>query len=307
MKIAMPQQKSRSVFIVLAFLIVINVFALAVARTLSTPQLLEVIFFDIGQGDSILIKTPSRHKILIDGGPDNGVIEKLAKTMPFWDRTIDLVVLTHPDKDHVAGLIDVFKRYKVDNVLWTGVVRDTLEYKKWVGALEKEQSRIVISQSGQRIRLFSKGQSSERTVYFDILNPSDRLEGLEFDKSNDTAVVARMYFKDNSFLFTGDIGFSAEEKMVSSKIELNSDILKVGHHGSKYSTGDFFLEKVLPSMAVIQVGKNSYGHPAPETLERLEKFDIDTLRTDTDGDIEIISDGNNIQVKNENEKRKTIK
>ena len=307
MKIAMPQQKSRSVFIILVFLAVINIFALTVVRTLSAPQLLEVDFFNVGQGDSIFIKTPSRHKILIDGGPDNGVIEKLAKTMPFWDRTIDLVVLTHPDKDHVAGLIDVFKRYRVDNVLWTGVVRDTLEYKKWVGVLEKEQASIVIAQSGQRIKSSSSGQSSERTVYFDILNPSDRLEGLEFDKSNDTAVVARMYFKDNSFLFTGDIGFSAEEKMVSSKIELNSDILKVGHHGSKYSTGDFFLEKVLPSVAVIQVGKNSYGHPAPETLEKLGKFDIDILRTDTGGDIEIISDGNNIQVKNENEKRKTIK
>src|SRR3989344_5904007 len=110
--------------IILSGLAVINILAWIVVYDLSKPAFLEVVFFDVGQGDAIFIETPERHQVLIDGGPDSVILEKLARSMPFWDRTIDLIILTHPEADHLTGLLDVLARYKAKNILWTGVVRD---------------------------------------------------------------------------------------------------------------------------------------------------------------------------------------
>ncbi len=284
--------KKNLVFYIFGFLVLLNVLAGIAALDLSKTRFLEVNFFDVGQGDAIFIESPRRHQILIDGGPGSAILEKLGKEMPFWDRTIDLVILTHPERDHLAGLLEVLKRYKVENILWTGVVRDTQEFKEWEKAIEEEKTNVRIAQSGQRITILSE------KLYLEILYPFENLTGQELKNSNNTSIVSRVVFNENSFLFTGDIQKSAEKELTENGKELNSDILKVSHHGSKNSNTKEFIEKVLPEIAVISVGKgNSYGHPHQEVLDILESYGIRVLRTDQQGDIKIISDGKILKIK----------
>ena len=283
----MMKLQRKSVFLILGILIVFNVYVWTVVYELTRPQFLEVVFFDIGQGDAIFIETPEGHQILIDGGPTSAILEKLGQEMPFWDRTIDLVVLTHPEHDHIAGLIEVLKRYDVDCVLWTGVVRDTGEYKEWKRLLKEEDAEVKIATLGQKI--------VTPEAYFDILHPFEDLEGKEAKNTNNSSIALRLVFGENSFIFTGDLYKSIERQITDRGLYISSDVLKVGHHGSKTSTREEFLEKVNPKIAVISVGKdNRYGHPHPEVLEVLDKYGITVLRTDRDGDIKIISDGSEI-------------
>ncbi|PJE69270.1 hypothetical protein COU96_00635 [Candidatus Shapirobacteria bacterium CG10_big_fil_rev_8_21_14_0_10_38_14] len=279
------------------FLFLLDVFVWQEVFTLAGPQNLKVDFLDVGQGDSVFIETPQKHQILIDGGPSSAVLQKLSERMPFWDKEIDLVILTHPESDHMQGLFGVLQRYKVDYVLWTGIARSTPEFQKWVSVLSQNRAKIITATAGTKI----KAGNTE----IDILFPFENLAGKELkDTSNDTCVVSKLIYGKDSFLFTGDISSVAEKKLVeiaSSQAprndDLNSDVLKVAHHGSKYSTSDIFLENVRPKIAVISVGaKNTYGHPTPEVLQRLQKFGIQTLRTDTNGDINMVSDGNNIKL-----------
>jgi len=288
-------KKKNSVLIILTILFSLNVLAWLTVYDLSRPQLLEVTFFDVGQGEAIFIETPSRYQILIDGGPSSLILEKLAENLPFWDRTIDLIILTHPEHDHLAGLIEVLKRYKVENILWTGVVRDTSEYKEWIKLIKNEGAEIKIAQASQRINL----SAYEVNRYIDVLYPFENLEGQEFKNSNNTSIVAKLIFGENSFLFTGDAYQSVEKKLVDKKTDLASDILKVGHHGSKTSNSEAFIKQVSPEIAVISVGKdNSYHHPHQETLDTLEKYGIKILRTDKNGDIKIISNGESYEISN---------
>ena len=297
----MNKNIKKFIFSILAFLFLFNVLAWLVVFELAKPKFLEVIFFDIGQGDAIFIVTPQKHQILIDGGPDSTILEKLAKEMPFWARSIDLLILTHPEKDHLFGLIEVLKRYRVENILWTGVLRDTSGYKEWTNLLEKEEAKIFIARAGQKIKW-------SRTIldHLEILYPFEILEGKEFKNTNDTSIVAKLVFGEISFLFTGDAGKSVENELIGEYslsnwpefAILDSDVLKVGHHGSKTSTGDEFVQQVSPKIAVISAGKgNPYGHPHQEVLEVLEKYGIKILRTDLDGDIKIFFDGISLQVK----------
>ncbi|MCH8741514.1 MBL fold metallo-hydrolase [Patescibacteria group bacterium] len=284
-------QRNNDALVVLGILFFFNILAWIAVYDLSQPRFLEVTFFDVGQGDSIFIETPQGHQILIDGGPSSIILEKLAEEMPFWDRTIDLIILTHPEHDHLAGLLQVLERYKVDYILWTGIVRDTNENKEWRKLIEEEGAEIKIVQAGQEIRL---GEG----IYFDILNPFENLEGKEFKNSNNTSIISLLVFNQNSFLFTGDAYKSVEKKIIGADANLKTDVLKVGHHGSKTSTSEEFIEQILPKIAVISVGKsNRYGHPHQETLAILKEYGIRVLRTDEEGDIKIISDGANLKIK----------
>ena len=224
--------------LLLGILLLANLLAWTAVYELNQPQLLEVVFFDVGQGDSIFIETAQDTQILIDGGPDSTVLERLGEEMPFWDRTIDLIVLTHPDHDHVAGLIEVLKAYQVENILWTGVVRDGVEYGEWRECIENEGARIIIAEAGQRIKAGN--------VSLNVLYPFENLEGERIKSLNNTSVITRLVFNDNSFLFTGDAFKSIERKLINENIELKSDVLKVGHHGSKTSSADEFIQEVLP-------------------------------------------------------------
>ncbi len=270
----------------LGILVFLNIIAWTAVFHLSQPGVLKVVFFDVGQGDSIFIETPERLQVLIDGGPDLTVLEKLAKEMPFYDRTIDLIILTHPEHDHLFGLLEVLKRYKVKNILWTGIIRNTAEWQEWKNLIEKERAEIKIAESGQKIIL-----QEEPLILFNTLYPFENLDGKEVKDSNDTSIVASLIFGAHSFLFTGDITKKTEQELVAQDVYLNSVVLKIAHHGSKTSSSEEFLESVFPEVAVLSVGENKYGHPSPEVLARLEKFGIEVLITRESGDIKFISDG----------------
>ena len=275
--------------IFLVFLFCANIFAWSIVYDLNQVELLQVNFFDVGQGDSIFIQTPHGYQILIDGGPTDAVLEKLGSVMNFWDKSIDVVVLTHPDHDHIAGLIEVLKKYKVDIVLWNGALKETGESNEWERLLQEEfiESKIV----------FSGYQINTPMVTLDILHPSENLENIKVKNVNNSSVVIRVIFEDTSFLLTGDIDSSIEKEILEKENLISSDVLKIAHHGSKTSSSEEFVKTVNPTIAVISVGENnSYNHPYPTVLELLDKYDISILRTDLVGDIRITSDGKNIKI-----------
>jgi competence protein ComEC len=247
---------------------------------------LEVCFLDIGQGDSFFIETSQGHQILIDGGPDNTLTEKLEERMPFWDRTIDLVILTHSDKDHLFGLLEVLKNYEVDNILWTGALGKSLLFEEWQEAIENEGAKIWIAKKGLIVSL--PGQR-----YFEVLYPFQSLEGRQVSAINDTSIVMMLNTDREKILFTGDISKKIEHLLLEEGILLKADILKVPHHGSKTSSSEEFLGAVEPNLAIISVGRdNSYGHPSPIVLSRFEEFGIKILQTSKEKDICLIQKKN---------------
>jgi competence protein ComEC len=274
---------------ILLILICCNLLAWSVVFDLVDLGELEVNVFDIGQGDSIFIETKNGYQILIDGGPTDKVLEKLGQKMFPWDRTIDLVILTHPDHDHIAGLIEVLKRYKVNYVLWNGLLKENGECEEWENVLKDKKINNKVISSGNQI------QTPE--LYFDVLYPFEKLKREEVKDFNDTSLVLRLIFNETSFLFMGDLSSLGENDLLEKGIEIDSDVLKVGHHGSKSSSSDEFIAKVNPIIGLISVGRdNRYNHPSEKVLEVLNKYDINVLRTDLNGDIEIISDGKNIKI-----------
>lgn len=265
LNMSIPKVKNKKiVWIVIGVLVMVNVVAWVVVWELGERGELEVVFFDVGQGDSIFIETKNGFQVLIDGGPGLAVLEKLGQEMPFYDRTIDLVILTHPEHDHMFGLLEVLKRYQVKNILWTGIVRETTEWKEWNRLIEKEAvptrgqgARLLIAEAGQKIDI-------SQDIYLEILYPFESLEGLKVKDSNDTSIVVELVFGENKILLTGDISRKIEKQIIEKYDDLELDILKVAHHGSKSSTSLEFLEMVSPDRAVISVGDNQWGHPHSE-------------------------------------------
>lgn len=239
---------------------------------------LMVIFFDVGQGDAILI-SQGNNQLLIDGGKDGKIIlEKLGKYIPFWDRNIEAVIATHPDQDHIGGLVDVAKAYNISAVLETGAQSDSQTYKSWEESVNNGKIEKIEAGRGISINFPYGGAKAE------ILYPSLSVELSDKSNANQFSVVMKLKFGENSFLFTGDL--PAEQELDLIKNGVKSGILKVAHHGSKYSTSEEFLDAVNPEEAVISVGKNnSYGHPSPEIIERLLKHSVKIWRTDEIGDI----------------------
>ena len=243
---------------------------------------------------AILIQTPSGQDILIDGGPDPPKINlELSERLPFWDRTIDLVVCTQPQADHVTGLVEVLQRYRVQRVLDPGVSYDSAIYQEWLRLIEDKGIEYDVAHAGQEIDLGSG-------VKMEVLNPPERLwEGTDDDIDNN-GVVLRLGWGDVSLLFTADIRAEAEFELVGQRANLKSTVLKLAHHGSHTSTSQQFLAAVDPEVAVICVGAaNPFGHPGPDVLERLigRLGDDNVYRTGQDGTIEFITDGETLWVK----------
>lgn len=236
---------------------------------------LKVIFIDVGQGDAILI-TQGSHQVLIDGGWDeNLVLEKLGKFIPFWDRQIEAVVATHPDKDHIGGIIGILKAYEVKAIIQTSAHSPSQIYTAFEEAVKNEKANQIEALKGMKIKFSNK-------ALLEVIYPSFSAEDSNSNSSNETSVVARFDFGESSFLFTGDLPSSCEKNLEFGEI----DFLKVAHHGSKYSTSAEFLDKIKPREAIISAGKNnSYGHPHRETLERLWGKAVKIWRTDEVGDI----------------------
>jgi competence protein ComEC len=245
--------------------------------------LMKVDFLDVGQGDAIFIQTHSGNQILIDGGPSSQVLSELGKSMPPFDRIIDLLILTHPDADHVTGLVEVMKRYKVKKILFTGVQVDTGVDREFEKLIDQNRVEKIYAQQGQRIWL-------DNSTVFDIYWPGPQpREAIK--SANDTSIIGKLSFGQTQILLTGDASSKVED-VILPMFNLDSDLLKVGHHGSKTSTGPDFLQEVTPEFAVIQAGAdNTYGHPTTEVLTALTSHTSQISRTDTEGTVRFVSDG----------------
>lgn len=251
---------------------------------------LHVYFLDIGQGDGIFIQTPSGRQVLIDGGESpQHLFSELGAVMPFWDRTIDLVVLTHPDGDHMFAQIDLPDRYKIDTALETKDSVDNLDSLPWRAAMQTDGTAVQLHQAGDWIDL-GNGVSLHT-----IWPPPEGYRGL--DEDNENSIVMKLVYGEFSVLLTGDAGLPSEAVWLKQGIDLTADVLKVGHHGSRSSTGPNFARAVDPQLAVIQVGENTYGHPNREVLDILAGREI--LCNVIHGRVHISSDGRSMEVETE--------
>lgn len=248
---------------------------------------LEVRFLDVGQGDAIFLEFPDGKQMLIDGGPDEKVLERLQQAMPFWDRSIDIVISTHADLDHSAGLVSVLSHYKVDTIIWNGIEAATKVFTDLKQAMENTGANVFVGGYGMRVKLSD-------VAYFEILNPVRKTAPAKtLNGQNHYSLVLRLVYGDDTFLFTGDIEREDEYRMIESNTRLASEVLKVPHHGSKTSSSELFLEEVNPKVAVISVGRNNpYGHPHEAILQRFKKYGIKVRRTDEEGDVTVWSNGN---------------
>ena len=269
---------------------VITILVWIAAVSLKPDYKLHVSIYDIGQGDSIFIETYRGNQILIDGGPDGTILSKLGSDMPFYDRTIDLIVLTHPHADHVSGLVEVLRRYRVKHVLFTGVAYDTQVYKRFRELVAELKISVTLAQAGQRVYL------DDATV-LDILHPLALITDKTVKDVNESSIVAKLSFGTVDFLLTGDASVANERAMIAGGYAMDAEVLKVGHQGSRTSTDPQFLHAVSADFAVISVGEdNRYGHPHEEVVTRLEQSGLTLLRTDKDGDVRFKSDGKNLSV-----------
>ncbi len=268
----------------LAGLVIVN--ALVVVQ-LSARQsgVLTVSFLDVGQGDAILIEGPTGVNVLVDGGPDRSVVRELPRIMGPLDRQLDMVVATHPDKDHIGGLSDVFLLYDVDTLLTPGLASDTDGYDRFVATVANESGlQSYLAHAGQKISLGGG-------AYMEVLYPNKDVSRLK--ATNDASIALRVVYGDTSFLLTGDLSSNVEDTLVKvGDGSLKSDVLKAGHHGSKYSTSAKWLSQVAPSVVVVSAGKeNTHGHPAPEVLQRIERQGAAVVSTIEEGTITFVSDG----------------
>jgi competence protein ComEC len=274
-------------------LLIVAVLVWSVVLTMPDDKL-HVSFLDVGQGDAILIQTPNGQDILIDGDPSSQNISlELSKKLPFWDRTIDLVVCTQPHADHVTGLIEVLHRYKVKQVLDPGIPYETPIYHEWLSLIEDKEIEYNTARVGQEIDL---GDG----IKIEVLNPPEILWDGTSDDIDNNGVVLRLIWNKVSFLFTADIREEVEFELIGQRANLKSTVLKVAHHGSTTSTCPQFLAAVAPEVAVISVGRdNTFGHPDEEVVNRLSDrlSENNVYRTDWDGTIEFITDGERLWVR----------
>lgn len=252
-----------------------------------TPYL-TVSFLDVGQGDAIFIETPDGIQVLIDGGPDSAVLRELGDAMSLWDRDIDMVVGTHPDKDHIGGLISVLERYEVASVLRTENEGNSEAAGLYRELVANEGAEVLYARRGQEFQL---GASTTLSVLFPDINPSEM-------ESNTSSIILQLRYGDIEFMLTGDAPKSIEEYLVLRDGEhLESEVLKVGHHGSRTSTSELFLAEVAPEYAVISAGAdNSYGHPHVEVTDALFNADVETFSTADSGTVIFQSEGTTVWV-----------
>jgi competence protein ComEC len=232
---------------------------------------------DIGQGDSFFIESPSGIQVLVDTGPSKKVLTQLQKVMSPFDRTIDVLILTHPDSDHVGGALDILKNYKISLVFESGGTSDSKIYQNIEQSIKQQKIPDILARSGMQIQLGSD-------TYLDFLYPNKDVSEID---TNDGSIVARLSYGVHSFLLTGDAPIKTENILIKKYAEkLKSEFLKVGHHGSKTASSFDFLHLVNPKYALISVGiDNRYGHPNNETVDRILQFTKNILRTDLSGQI----------------------
>ena len=255
-----------------------------------TEDPLEVYFLDVGQGDSELIVFPDGVKVLIDGGPSKEILFELGEVLSPTDRYIDLVMITHAQLDHYGGIKDVIERYQIGAFIFNGEEGEGQAWNEFMETLEQEKIPIIILGEGDKINYKDK--------QVNILSPSEKL--LANKDLNDGSLVTELTGEEVKILFTGDIGFEAEEALLE-KYDMNIDVLKVAHHGSRYASGVSFLEEATPLISIIEVGDNRFGHPTEATLQRLSRVGSSIYRTDENGRVELNIEDGKVGVKTESD------
>lgn len=250
-----------------------------------TDERARVHMLDVGQGDSFLIVAKNGKQLLIDGGKDSRVLSELARVMPRGDKSIDVVIATHPDADHIGGLSHILARYDVGLFLTSDVITDTPQFLALNKILFKKNIPAYYVRYGMNINL-----DSDPVTNFAILFP-DR--GTTRWETNSASVVGKLSIGERSVLFTGDAPASVEAFLVKALLrEIDSDILKLGHHGSKTASSEIFLKATTPLLALVSAGvANSYGHPATDVVERLKKLNIPFVSTQDKGGVTLTTDG----------------
>jgi beta-lactamase superfamily II metal-dependent hydrolase len=271
---------------IIVFLIVSNIFI--VFQNFGAEKVLKVYFLDVSQGDSILIETPNGTQVLIDAGPNNKVITELSEIIPIFDRTIDIIIPTHSDLDHVGGFPEILRRFEIKNYFDSGFVDED--------DLNTEIKQLVQNEKNINIKKITRGENimldKENNISFEVLWPTS---DYETDDNNDRSVVLLLNYGKISFIFTGDASSKIENILVENSASTNIldvDILKAGHHGSKTASNLEFLKKVSPEFTIISAGKdNKFGHPNKEVLDNLAKTNSQIKNTAEVGRILIKSDG----------------
>lgn len=256
----------------------------------ATPRgVLTIAILDVGQGDAIYIESPTGAQVVVDGGPGSALLRQLPKVMPRFDRSIDALIETHPDLDHIGGFVDVVGRYRVEAFVEPGIPKDTESATVLEQKITDNTIPRYIARRGMVLDL-GGGASLE------VLYPDRDVSRLNENIANEGCVVARLVYKEVSALLTCDMSEEMEKQLLQLGAEdLESDILKVAHHGSKYSSSDAFVAAVAPAFAAISVGaRNTYGHPGQRTLDTLAAYGAHVLRTDQEGTIVFKSDGNSV-------------
>lgn len=272
----------RSIQLLLAVMILlIGLPAHSMTSFAANPDKMEVHFIDVGQGDATLIICGD-HAMLIDAGDDSKgtAIQNYLNKQKI--KTLDYLILTHPDSDHIGGAPVIITKFEITKVFVSNYEKDNKTYQKLIQALDHKRLKYTTPQVGTEYAL--------GTATITILAPND-----EYDDPNDASIALIVRNGDNTFLFTGDAGADAEEDILDNEIDISADVYKVGHHGSKYSTSEEFLEAVSPEYAVISCAEgNTYGHPHAETLNTLRTNGVKVYRTDEEGTIIAVSDGKEI-------------
>lgn len=251
---------------------------------------LRMYFIDVGQGDGIMIKTPSDKVIIIDGGPFDDFCQKISSKLPFRKRNIDLLILTHAHQDHYLGLIKLIENYKINNIIYSGYDANFSDYIYLMNMIKQKNINLIKAKYGNEIDF-------DNNIKLKILHPIDSKEKEE--DLNNTSVVVKLTYEKFEAIFTGDLTCKGEDEILKYEKNLKSEVLKVGHHGSKTSSCENFLQKVAPEIGIIQVGvDNKFNHPNKEALDRLKKYNVRLFRNDQLGDIFVSSNGNNYCINN---------
>ncbi|RJO62025.1 MBL fold metallo-hydrolase [candidate division WS5 bacterium] len=282
------RNKTRKIFSPIALLVLLAAFlGIWISVFASSEKNLEVTFFDVGQGDSALIEFPDGKNALIDGGPDKKVLEGLGKEMPFYRRKLDIIFLSHPHADHLAGIIHVMKRYEVGRIVMTDAIHTSPEYEEFLKIIKEKNIPVTKTVQGTE---FDFGNSAEAKILYH--------EGaLKTENLNDTSAIIFLNYQESGFLFMGDLEKDASGSILTLNPELSTDVIKVPHHGSQDAFNENLYQKTGAKYAVISVGANKYGHPYPPLLDFFQNSNIKLLRTDQDGNIEFVSDGRNLKNK----------
>jgi competence protein ComEC len=283
----MTRRRAFIYFLILCLVLIFSVLLFYKSLTLyfaGQEKRLEVTFLDVGQGDATLIETPFGQNILIDAGPDETVIKRLSEELPWWDRKIDLFILTHPHADHLAGAVDVLRRYDLGQVLMTRAPCSETVCDTFVKALARVGAGTTWLDSEQNIQL---GEACDLRIIF----PSRQDQLASIEDLNETSIVSRLDCAHTSFIFMGDAGKESEAKLLARNVNLRAEVLKVGHHGSDTSSGAEFLKAVNMDYAVISVGQdNRYGHPSESVLSDLSATKARILRSDQSGSLRFIKE-----------------